>query len=79
MMSTGLSFVALSALCGLTHGYIDQAQYLILGTVVIMTALVPTVIAQALFYPKTHHLRWGSENPPAELERQAEFEGAGEH
>ncbi len=79
MMSTGLTFGSISALFGLTHGYIDQAQYSVLVTVVIMTALVPTVIAQALFYPKTHHLRWGSENPPAELERQAEHELAGEH
>lgn len=79
MMSTGLTFGSISALFGLTHGYIDQAQYSILVTVVIMTALVPTLIAQGLFYPKTHHLRWGSEDPPAELDRLAEHELAGEH
>jgi Kef-type K+ transport system membrane component KefB len=79
MMSTGLTFGSISALFGLTHGYIDQGQYSILVTVVIMTALVPTLIAQAFFYPKTHHLAWGSENPPDELERQAERDLHEEH
>jgi Kef-type K+ transport system membrane component KefB len=67
MMSTGLTFGSISALFGLTHGYIDQGQYSILVTVVVMTALLPTLIAQVFFYPKAHHLRWGSENPPERL------------
>jgi hypothetical protein len=35
----------------LTHHYITQAQYAALVTVVILTAVVPTAIAQALFKP----------------------------
>lgn len=59
MMSTGLTFGSISALFGYTHGYIDRSQYSVLVTAVVLTALVPTLIAQALFYPRFHHLRWG--------------------
>lgn len=65
MMSTGLTFGSISALFGLTHGYIDRAQYSVLVTVVVMTALIPTLIAQLLFYPRTHDLRWRAEQPAA--------------
>ena len=60
MMSTGLTFGSISALFGLTHGYIDRGQYSILVAVVVLTALVPTVIGQAFFYPAVHSLRWGA-------------------
>jgi Kef-type K+ transport system membrane component KefB len=52
MMATGLTFGTISSLYGLTHHYIDQAQYTTLVTVVILTAVVPTIVAQALFHPK---------------------------
>lgn len=51
MMATGLTFGTISSLYGLTHHYIDEAQYTTLVTVVILTAVVPTAIAQALFKP----------------------------
>lgn len=51
MMSTGLTFGTISALFGLTHGYITQAVYAVLVTVVILTAVVPTLIAQSFFEP----------------------------
>jgi Kef-type K+ transport system membrane component KefB len=51
MMATGLTFGTISSLYGLTHHYIDQAQYTALVTVVILTAVVPTAIAQSLFKP----------------------------
>jgi Kef-type K+ transport system membrane component KefB len=51
MMATGLTFGTISSLYGLTHHYIDQAQYTALVTVVILTAIIPTAIAQALFKP----------------------------
>ncbi len=51
MMATGLTFGTISSLYGLTHHYIDQAQYTALVTVVILTAVIPTAIAQALFKP----------------------------
>ena len=52
LMSTGLTFGSISALYGLTHGIINQAQYSILVSVVIGSAVVPTLIAQAWFLPK---------------------------
>jgi Kef-type K+ transport system membrane component KefB len=62
LMSTGLTFGTISALFGLTHGitdadgvlhsYINQEQYSILVTVVIGSAIVPTVIAQTFFRPQ---------------------------
>jgi len=52
MMATGLTFGTISSLYGLTHGYITQAQYTALVTVVILTALVPTLVAQAFFSPE---------------------------
>jgi len=78
MMSTGLTFGSISALFGLTHGYIDRGQYSVLVTVVVLTALVPTIIAQALFYPRAHLLRWGSESLRAGLEGSEEAGAAGE-
>ena len=52
LMSTGLTFGTISSLFGLTHGYINQQQYTVLVTVVIGSALVPTLIAQSLFKPE---------------------------
>ncbi|HEX6547180.1 MAG TPA: cation:proton antiporter [Candidatus Dormibacteraeota bacterium] len=72
MMSTGLTFGTISALFGYNHGYISRAQYSVLVTVVVMTALVPTLVGQLFFYPQAHHLAWGVESPPDELERQLE-------
>jgi Kef-type K+ transport system membrane component KefB len=51
MMATGLTFGTISSLYGLTHHYITQSQYTSLVTVVILTAVVPTAVAQALFKP----------------------------
>jgi len=51
LMSTGLTFGTISSLFGLTHGFITQEQYTILVTVVILSAVVPTLIAQAFFRP----------------------------
>ncbi len=51
LMSTGLTFGSISALFGLTNHIIDQAQYTILLTGVIGSAVVPTLIAQQWFQP----------------------------
>ncbi|MGB8908422.1 MAG: cation:proton antiporter [Candidatus Cybelea sp.] len=51
MMATGLTFGTISSLYGLTHHYINEAQYTTLVTVVILTAVVPTAVAQVLFKP----------------------------
>lgn len=52
MMSTGLTFGTISSLFGLNHGVIDQAQYSHLVATVIGSAVVPTMIANALFMPR---------------------------
>lgn len=51
LMSTGLTFGTISALFGLTNGLIDQAAYTILVTTVILSAVVPTLIATTFFEP----------------------------
>jgi Kef-type K+ transport system membrane component KefB len=52
LMSTGLTFGTIAALFGLTHGFIDQPTYTILVTVVILSAVVPTVLATTFFEPQ---------------------------
>jgi Kef-type K+ transport system membrane component KefB len=52
MMSTGLTFGTISALFGLNHSIIDEAQYSHLVATVIGSAVVPTVIANAFFMPR---------------------------
>lgn len=52
LMSTGLTFGSIASLYGLTHGFVTQAQYSLLVTAVILTALVPTLIAQRCFAPR---------------------------
>jgi len=51
LMSTGLTFGSISALYGLTHHLVSRAQYSVLVTVVILSAFVPTLVAQRLFQP----------------------------
>ncbi|MBI3770929.1 MAG: cation:proton antiporter [Deltaproteobacteria bacterium] len=51
MMATGLTFGTISALFGLENHLIDQTQYTILVTVVIGSAVVPTLVAQSFFKP----------------------------
>jgi glutathione-regulated potassium-efflux system ancillary protein KefC len=52
MMSTGLTFGTISALFGLSHGVIDQAQYSHLVATVIASAVIPTMFANAWFMPR---------------------------
>jgi Kef-type K+ transport system membrane component KefB len=52
LMSTGLTFGSIAALFGLTHAFITQRQYSELVTVVLLSAFVPTLIAQQLFQPE---------------------------
>lgn len=51
LMSTGLTFGTISALYGLTNQYITSSQYSVIVTVVILSAIVPTTIAQKFFFP----------------------------
>ncbi|MEW5934710.1 MAG: cation:proton antiporter [Bacillota bacterium] len=78
LMSTGLTFGTISSLFGLEHGIIDQSQYTVLVTVVILSAVVPTLIAHSFFRPRLAPLQSPSEErenedvawgTPAKLER----------
>jgi Kef-type K+ transport system membrane component KefB len=60
LMATGLTFGTISALFGLNNHIIDQKQYTILVTVVILSAVIPTMIAQQFFQPKHATMNaWG--------------------
>jgi Kef-type K+ transport system membrane component KefB len=51
LMSTGLTFGSISSMFGLTHNIINQSQYSILVTGVVLSGVIPTLIAQAFFRP----------------------------
>jgi Kef-type K+ transport system membrane component KefB len=63
LMSTGLTFGSISALFGLTNGLIDQGQYAVLVTTVILSAVVPTLVATTFFEP---HIRGLAEQEEVE-------------
>jgi Kef-type K+ transport system membrane component KefB len=66
LMSTGLTFGTISSLYGLNAGIIDRTQFSLLVTVVVVSAIVPTAIAQ----------RWFSPDVEAETARDAEARAA---
>jgi len=51
LMSTGLTFGTISSLYGLNAGIIDETQFSLLVTVVVLSAVVPTAIAERWFLP----------------------------
>ena len=51
LMSTGLTFGTITSLYGLNAGIIDRTQFSLLITVVVLSAIVPTAIAQRFFHP----------------------------
>jgi Kef-type K+ transport system membrane component KefB len=60
LMATGLTFGTISALFGYQNKIIDQSQYTVLVTVVILSAFVPTLIAQKIFQPTIETMiEWG--------------------
>jgi Kef-type K+ transport system membrane component KefB len=60
LMATGLTFGTISALFGLQNKIIDQPQYTILVSVVILSAFIPTLIAQKFFQPSVEAMHaWG--------------------
>lgn len=71
LMSTGLTFGTISALFGLNNHIIDQTQYSILVTVVILSAIIPTLIAQRYFQPSHETMmawgKWHEHNQPAKI------------
>jgi len=65
LMSTGLTFGTISALYGLAHRLVTQAQYSALVAAVIGSAVVPTLIANAFFLPRHLLPAAGTEGRPA--------------
>jgi Kef-type K+ transport system membrane component KefB len=53
LMSTGLTFGTITSLYGLNAGIIDRTQFSLLMAVVVLSAIVPTAIAQRYFDPHT--------------------------
>jgi Kef-type K+ transport system membrane component KefB len=51
LMSTGLTFGTISASYGYAAGIVNQAQFSVLVCVVVLTAVVPTAVAQRFFAP----------------------------
>jgi Kef-type K+ transport system membrane component KefB len=51
LMSTGLTFGTISSLYGLNAGIIDTTQFSLLVTVVVLSAIVPTALAERKFLP----------------------------
>jgi Kef-type K+ transport system membrane component KefB len=51
LMSTGLTFGTISSLYGLNAGIIDRTEFSLLVSVVVLSAIVPTAIAQRFFQP----------------------------
>ena len=66
LMATGLTFGTISSLFGLEHNLITREQYATLVTVVILTAIIPTLIAERWFDPggKPVEERWPETRPP---------------
>ncbi|HQT93111.1 MAG: potassium transporter Kef [Acidobacteria bacterium 21-70-11] len=60
LMATGLTFGTIASLFGLNNHIINQRQYTILVSVVILSAVVPTLIAQRFFQPRAGTMKaWG--------------------
>jgi Kef-type K+ transport system membrane component KefB len=60
LMSTGLTFGTISSLYGLNAGILTRAQFSVLVTAVVASAVIPTLIAQRWFSPEM-----GEERPVA--------------
>jgi Kef-type K+ transport system membrane component KefB len=52
LMSTGLTFGTISSLYGLSAGIIDETQFSLLVTVVVLSAIVLTAVAERWFLPE---------------------------
>jgi Kef-type K+ transport system membrane component KefB len=52
LMSTGLTFGTITSLYGLQSGIIDRTQFSLLISVVVLSAIIPTAIAQRFYQPR---------------------------
>lgn len=80
LMSTGLTFGTITSLYGLNAGIIDRTKFSLLIAVVVLSAIIPTAIAQRFFQPKADRLAGEPEGvvapPPAEPTRAGEGSGS---
>jgi Kef-type K+ transport system membrane component KefB len=53
LMSTGLTFGTITSLYGLQSGIIDRTQFSLLISVVVLSAIIPTAIAQRFYQPRS--------------------------
>jgi Kef-type K+ transport system membrane component KefB len=68
LMSTGLTFGTISSLYGLNAHIIDRTQFSLLVAVVVLSAILPTAIAQRFYQPRAEELRdITAPVPPARL------------
>ncbi len=74
LMSTGLTFGTISALYGLANNYITASQYSVLVATVILSAVIPTTIAQKYFFPVP-----GSDDEILVKEATTQLEGRAEN
>src|SRR5256885_9897153 len=65
LMSTGLTFGTISSLYGFNAGILDRAQFSVLVTVVVASAVIPTVIGQRWFHPGKRVLRPAPNSAPS--------------
>jgi Kef-type K+ transport system membrane component KefB len=72
LMSTGLTFGTITSLYGLNAGIIDETQFSLLIAVVVLSAIVPTAIAQRFFHPQveTHPTGAAGSAPISPIPRQ---------
>jgi Kef-type K+ transport system membrane component KefB len=63
LMSTGLTFGTITSLYGLNAGIISRTQFSLLIAVVVLSAIVPTAIAQRFFQPDTDTARFDTRRP----------------
>jgi Kef-type K+ transport system membrane component KefB len=71
LMSTGLTFGTITSLYGLNAGIIDRTQFSLLIAVVVLSAIVPTAIAQRFFQPHVEADRRGDREAAVEGRRGA--------
>jgi Kef-type K+ transport system membrane component KefB len=57
LMSTGLTFGTITSLYGLSAGIIDRTQFSLLVTVVVLSAVLPTAVAERWFLPDAERER----------------------
>jgi len=57
---TGLTFGTITSLYGLNAGIIDRTQFSLLIAVVVLSAIVPTAIAQRFFPPQVEPVHDGT-------------------